>query len=66
MHSVRQEDDGKVLRLFPTMDDAIKNAQLLARGSLERFHAVKHKSENGWLVHDKESGRQYDAAGLIQ
>lgn len=66
MRSVREEDNGKVLRLFITMEEAMANAQLLARGSLERFHAIEHKSKNGWLVQDKESGRQFDAAGLIQ
>ena len=65
MRTVRQEDNGKVLRLYPNESDASKAAALIARGVLERYVAVTHKSGNGWLVQDKETGRQLDAAGPI-
>lgn len=65
MQTVRQEDDGKVLRLFALESDANSAAGLIARGALERFEVIQHKSGNGWLVHDKESGRYLDASGPI-
>ena len=65
MRTVRQEDDGKVLRLFSIESDAVKAANLIARGALERYQSIQHKSGNGWLVEDKETGRQFDANGPI-
>ncbi len=65
MRTVRQEDGAKVLQLFQLESDAIQAAQLIARGALERYQAVQHKSGNGWLVQDKETGRQLDASGPI-
>lgn len=65
MTPVRVEVAGKVLRLFPSFHDAQVRAQLLAHGALERFQPVEHESGTGWLVSDKESGRQFDDAGPI-
>jgi hypothetical protein len=65
MYTVRQEENGKTLRLFNSESDATAAAQMIARGALERFRAVQHKSGNGWLVQDKETGRQLDADGPI-
>lgn len=65
LHSVRQEWQGKVYRLFSSQEAAQKDAGLLARGALERFVCVMHASQNGWIIVDKESGREYDSSGVV-
>jgi hypothetical protein len=66
MHTVRCEDNGLTLRLFMSEKAAQDYAVLLAPGALERFLPQLHDSGTGWYVADRESGRQYDAAGLIE
>ena len=50
--SVRQVENGEVLRLFPSEKDASKVAVEISCGDLERFEAILHESQNGWLVVD--------------
>lgn len=68
MSKVRIEDMsmGKVLYLHTAKSDAEELARQLGRGHLERFQSVEHSSGLGWFVKDKESGRVFDAQGLVQ
>lgn len=68
MYKVRIEDRelGKTMYLFPKEADAKQQAVLLGRGHLERFEVRQHSSELGWFIKDKESGRIFDAQGLVQ
>lgn len=63
---IRDESSGKTMYLYPTQAEADALAIQLGRGHLERFKAVEHASGNGWFVKDRESGRLYDAQGVIQ
>ncbi len=56
----------RVLYLHSEKSDAESLAVLLGRGHLERFQVIEHSSELGWFVKDKESGRIFDAQGLVQ
>lgn len=65
MNTVRVEENGKVLRLYPSRLAAEGGAVILAKGALQRFEPVIHPSMTGWLIRDNETQREFDADGLV-
>lgn len=62
---VREEDGSFVLRLFGSFEDCLAEAVALSQWG--RFHTpVQHRSRNGWIVLDRETGDVYDAAGFVR
>ena len=64
--SIRVEDSTVVLRLFATAEAAARHANRLVSGNLQRMEVQEHPRHSGFWIFDRETGRHYDDAGIVE